>query len=182
MHDATMRGITIFAFGLLGFGMSMSHHRWAETRVIPDATATMTADAAAMPAVAYRPGEPQLVPGQSTQLARAGNGHFNASVSVNGQPVEMMVDTGATVVALTVDDARRLGFTVDPAQFREVGSGASGPVRGVPVVLDDIAVEGRHASGVDAVVLEGLDRSLLGQSFLRRLDQVDITGDTMTLR
>lgn len=150
----------------------------AAPRVIPVASGS---EPIAAPTVAYRPGEPMLSVG-ATELKRSGSGHFATNVAVNGQPVEMVVDTGATAVALSVDDARRLGLPVDPAAFRVVGTGASGPVRGATLVLDDVAVDGRHVGQVEAVVLEGLDRSLLGQSYLRRLEQVRIDGDVMTLR
>lgn len=123
-----------------------------------------------------------LVPGQSVELKRAGNGHFHAPVMINGQPVTMVVDTGATVVALSIDDARTSGLAVDPSTFAVVGTGASGPVRGIAVTLDSITLGGRRVGPVAAVVLDGLDRSLLGQSFLGKLDEVRIAGDTMVLR
>lgn len=130
----------------------------------------------------YRPGEPSLVLGDAATLTRGADGHFTTHVDVNGQPVAMLVDTGASTVALTVADAQRLGLPVDPSSFTVVGSGASGPTLGQVVTLDDVAVGGRHVAGVEAVVLQGLDRSLLGQAYLRRLDTVEINGDTMTLR
>ena len=175
-----MGRLFVFALALMGIGVVMSGSRRPEAKVIP--VATGVAEPQSAPPVAYRPGEPMLTPGQATELSRAANGHFAASVAVNGQPVEMVVDTGATAVALSVDDARRLGVAIDPSTFQVGGTGASGPVRGQALVLDDVAVDGRHVGQVDAVVLEGLDRSLLGQSYLRRLEQVRIDGDTMTLR
>lgn len=174
-----MGRLFLIALALLGFGLVMSGSRPPATRVI---VAQPAVDAPQRPeTVAYRAGEPMLSVG-ATELKRSGNGHFSASVAVNGQPVEMVVDTGATAVALSVADARRLGLAVEPAAFQVVGAGASGPVRGQALLLDDVAVDGRHVGRVEAVVLEGLDRSLLGQSYLRRLEQVRIDGDTMTLR
>jgi aspartyl protease family protein len=120
--------------------------------------------------------------GEETVIPRSANGHFYATARVNGQPVNMVVDTGATSVALTIADARQLGLSFDPAAFQVIGSGASGPVRGVGVTLNDIEIGGKHASNVEAAVVEGLQLSLLGQSYLRRLDHVDISGDTMRLR
>lgn len=135
-----------------------------------------------MPTVAYRPGEPMLIPGETTTLQRGADGHFYADATVDGQPVQMLVDTGASTVALTMDDARRLNLPVDPATFQVVGMGASGPTRGAMVMLADVALADRHVGPVRAVVLEGLDRSLLGQSFLGRMNEVRIEGDRMTLR
>ena len=175
-----MGKLFLFAAVLFGVGIAAAGRHPATVRVIAEAPSPVTA--ATPDAIVYRPGEPQLVPGQATTLYRAANGHFTAGATVNGQPMEMLVDTGATSVALTLDDARRLGLAVDPATFQVVGTGASGPVRGMGVTLADVAVEGKHIGGVDAVVLDGLARSLLGQSYLRRLAQVEISGDTMTLR
>lgn len=175
-----MGKLLLFALVICGIGLASAGRHPAMMRVMPEASLP-TVIATPVP-LAYRPGEPQLVPGQATELRRGADGHFTAGAIVDGQPVEMLVDTGATSVALTVDDARRLGLPVDPASFQVVGTGASGPVRGMAVTLADVAVGTTHAGPVEAVVLDGLDRSLLGQSYLRRLAQVEISGDTMTLR
>ena len=177
-----MGRLLLVAMALFGIGIAMIGSKHNSVLTAPTALHPPVTDAAAPPAMAYRPGEPMLRPGQATELHRSPNGHFTASASVNGQPVDMLVDTGASAVALTIDDARRLGLAVDPATFRVVGTGASGPVRGTAGTLADVAVGDRHVAQMQAVVVEGLDRSLLGQSYLRRLEQVEISGDTMTLR
>lgn len=165
---------------LFAFGIALSRPQAART--VEAAAPAIGAPDVTAPTVAYRPGEPMLVPGQSVDLQRAPDGHFYADALVNGQPVAMLVDTGATTVALTIGDAQRLGVPADPATFAVIGRGASGPVRGSAVMLDSVAIGGRQVGPIAAVVAEGLDRSLLGQSYLSRLDQVQIAGDTMTLR
>ena len=120
--------------------------------------------------------------GGEARLRRRGNGHFYGNAMVNGQPVEMIIDTGASGVALTIEDARRIGIPVDPASFEVVGTGASGPVRGQPIHLDSVELEGRRISGVSGAVLEGLEQSLLGQSYLSRIDSITMNGDYLTLR
>ncbi len=149
----------------------------------PGASTAVAATPVAPAPVPHRPGEPMLVPGQGdgVTLRRAANGHFIADATINGQPVPMLVDTGATTVALTVEDARRLGLPIDPSQFQVVGLGASGPTRGQLVMLDDVAVGDRPAGSIEAVVLEGLGESLLGQTYLSRVE-MRVTGDTMVLR
>ena len=114
-------------------------------------------------------------------LSRSPDGHFYADVQVNGTMVNFMVDTGATGIALTHDDARRAGvmFHGDP---EVIGSGASGEVWGHIVRLNRVELGPKLASDTPAVVLEGGDRSLLGQSFLSRFGSVEIHGDLMTLR
>jgi aspartyl protease family protein len=120
--------------------------------------------------------------GGETRLERAPNGHFYANAAVNGQPIELVVDTGASTVALTVEDARRAGINVDPSRFDVIGTGASGPVRGHPVTIRSISVDSREVRNLDGVVLEGLEVSLLGQSYLSRLEEVRMSGGEMILR
>lgn len=119
---------------------------------------------------------------QPTVLARESNGHFYTAADVNNEPIRFVVDTGATTVALTVADARRAHITVDPNQFEPVGMGAGGVVRGQRVHVDGLVLEGKRATDFTALVLDGLTVSLLGQSYLKTLDQVEIKGDTMTLK
>jgi aspartyl protease family protein len=92
------------------------------------------------------------------------------------------VDTGADVVALTREDAERLGIQVDPSSFRVVGEGASGPVTGAPVRIESIEVDGKLVNDVEGLVLADSSLSLLGQSYLSRINEVRMTGDYMVLR
>ena len=117
-----------------------------------------------------------------TRVRRSPNGHFFVTALVNGQPVRFVVDTGATVVALTVEDARRIGVRFDPASFEVIGQGASGPVRGQQLHLSSVELDGKERLHVRAVVIEGGDVSLLGQSYLSRLNGVQMQGDQMILR
>jgi aspartyl protease family protein len=117
-----------------------------------------------------------------TVLDREDDGHFYVNATVNGQLVHFIVDTGASGVALTVDDAERVGLSVDPQQFQVVGMGAGGPVRGSFATLDSVAIGQKEANGVEGVVLQGASVSLLGQSFLSRVGSVRIVGDQMILR
>lgn len=116
-------------------------------------------------------------------LERKPDGHFYADATINGQLVRFLVDTGATGVTLTSKDARHIGLTFSPAEFTVVGKGASGEVRGKLVMIDRIALGPIEAARVPgAIVGEGLDISLLGQSFLSRIGSVRIADDRMTLR
>ncbi|MBX9881393.1 MAG: TIGR02281 family clan AA aspartic protease [Sphingomonas sp.] len=119
---------------------------------------------------------------RETVLARSGAGHFLAVADVNRMPVRFVVDTGADTVALTVEDAERAGVRFDRAQFQTVGQGAGGPVMGQVVTIDEITLDGKRATAVPGVVLEGASVSLLGHSYLRQLASVSIEGDTMRLR
>ena len=113
-------------------------------------------------------------------LQRQPNGHFYASAHVDGVPVRMMVDTGASVIALTASDASAIGIYWDDAEISHIGQGASGPVYGVQTRLDEVEIGGIVRRNVAAVVIpQGLDVSLLGQSYLSQVGGVEISGDTM---
>lgn len=115
-------------------------------------------------------------------LTRGSTGHFFTDANVNGKgSAQFIVDTGASIVALSLADAQRLGVNVDPAKFEVVGEGASGAVRGQHVVLESVEVEGIKVEKVRAVVLADSNMSLLGQSFLTNVDQVSMAGDYLTL-
>lgn len=133
------------------------------------------------PVAGALPAEPAEPP-RETVLERSPAGHFLAVADVNRMPVRFVVDTGADMVALTLEDAERAGVRFDRAAFDVVGQGAGGPVRGQAVTIDEITLDGKRATGVRAVVLEGADVSLLGHSYLRELASVNIQGDEMRLR
>lgn len=122
------------------------------------------------------------VTGPWTTLTRQANGHFFARALVNGQSVDFLIDTGASGVALTEADARRIGIPLDPANYAVIGSGASGEVRGQLVTLTSVALDGKRVEQVAGAVLEGSEVSLLGQSFLSRMGRIEISGDRMVIR
>jgi aspartyl protease family protein len=119
---------------------------------------------------------------RDTVLERENNGHFYVYAKVNGELVRFIVDTGASNVALTVEDARRVGLKFEPGEFQYVGEGASGPVRGKLVRLNRVDIEGKTVDDVSGVILEGSNLSLLGQSYLARMGEVQMVGDTMVLK
>lgn len=116
-----------------------------------------------------------------TEIERDASGQFRTEVKVNGQGSTFLIDTGADLVALTTAEAQRLGLNVDRASFRAVGRSASGTAMGMPVTLERIEVAGQEIDNVQAVILEGLQTNLLGQSALRKLGKVELQGDTMVI-
>lgn len=120
--------------------------------------------------------------GGKTTLTRDEDGHFYAEVRVDGRKVDMLVDTGASFIALTRKDADAAGVDWREDDAVVVGKGASGPVRGVPVTLEEVELGGHRARNVPAaVIFDGLEVSLLGQSFLGQIDAMRIEGDRMVL-
>lgn len=120
--------------------------------------------------------------GENVTLDREADGHFYADVSVDGVSSRMLVDTGASVIALTGDDAAAMGLYWNPADVTHVAQGASGPVYGVHTVLGSVRLGEFEAQNVPAMIIpEGLGISLLGQSFLSTISTARIEGDQMVL-
>ena len=114
-------------------------------------------------------------------LERDASGQFHLEASVNGTPVEFLVDTGADIVALTEQAALNLGLNVSEGDFQPVMKTASGVGYGAQIKLDELEVAGERLRDVDAVVVKGLAVNLLGQSALRKLGSVQLKGDSMII-
>ena len=115
-------------------------------------------------------------------LQRSDNGHFYADVEINGVPVHMLVDTGASGIALSRDDARKAAIATSIGMNDVVGQGADGSVHGEWVTIDRMTLGPKTVEQTPALVLNGGQQSLLGQTFLKQFASVEIHGDTMTLR
>ena len=116
-------------------------------------------------------------------MLKSADGHYWAEADIDGRAIRVMVDTGASVVALTPADAARLGLKLTAADFSGTVLTASGPVRAAPVKLDAVAVAGARVTAVEALVVEqGLPHSLLGISDLGRLSAFTATPAGLTLR
>jgi aspartyl protease family protein len=118
----------------------------------------------------------------SVELNRSGDGHFYADVTINGAAVHMLVDTGATGIALSREDARSAGLATSIGMNDVVGQGADGAVRGEFAQLDRVELGPLSAEGMNAIILNSGEQSLLGQSFLSKFGSVEIHGDRMVLR
>jgi aspartyl protease family protein len=121
-------------------------------------------------------------PTQPTLIERSPQGHFYVDAEINGELVHCIVDTGASMVALPVDDARRLGIAFSEGEFEPVGKGAGGIVMGKDIVLDSISVDGKKVEHVPGAILQGNDICLLGQAYLNRLSSVEMSGGVMRLQ
>ena len=129
--------------------------------------------------------EPRRTPASGAIELQAGpNGHFHAEVEINGRPVEVMVDTGASMVALSYEDAERAGVYVRPAEFTMRVATANGVARAAPVTLDKISLGEITVRNVRAAVSEPgrLQGSLLGMSFLGRLSRFDMRAGVLVLQ
>ena len=117
------------------------------------------------------------------RLGRSGDSHFYADTRVDGASIKMMVDSGASVVALTRRDAEAVGIDVDGLPVVGMARTAGGEVPMRVVMLDSVEVGGIEVRDVQTAVIDAdMGVSLLGQSFLSKLDAVNVEGDMMTLR
>ncbi len=107
-------------------------------------------------------------------------GHHLADGQINGQAIRFVVDTGASLVALSSSDAQRMGINYLGGQQTRMST-ANGIARAWRVKLDSVSVGSITLNGVDAVVMENIAMpALLGMSFLNRMD-MHRDGQVMTL-
>jgi aspartyl protease family protein len=165
----------VLAFGLMA---SVLSHRPATAPSAPLVASTETSQDVG----STQSSEAPSATGAAGELERNSDGHFYADVEVNGVMLHMLVDTGASGIALSRDDARAAGIATSIGMNDVVGEGADGSVHGEVVQIGEIALAGRTAHDVPAIVLNSGERSLLGQSFLENFDSVEIHGDRMILR
>ena len=108
-------------------------------------------------------------------------GHFTVPATVNGASLRLVVDTGASLVALTLDDARAAGFERSALVFNRITQTANGPARFAPVMLREIRIEQLAIDNVPGAVIENLDQSLLGMTFLHRLKSFQMREGVLTI-
>lgn len=110
------------------------------------------------------------------------SGHFIIDGAVNGAPVRFLLDTGASFVSLTPEDARAAGIARGDLDFSDRAQTANGVARVAKVKLRDVRLDQLDIEDVQAVVMEtGMPVSLLGMSFLRRLDGYEIRDGQLVI-
>lgn len=173
MFVRTLLLVTGSAFGLAWLTLQLA----GRIEESPPTAASVTATAAdvAVPA--------PLPPAGSAQITRRADGHFHADVLLNGQRVEMLVDSGASMIVIDEALAARLGIRPPEAAYTGEARTANGTARFAPVRLASVRIGGIERRDVPAGVMRGngLPVPLLGQSFLSTVDKVTISGDRMTL-
>jgi aspartyl protease family protein len=122
--------------------------------------------------------------GRTVAVARTNAGDFAITAEINGAPVAMVLDTGASSVVLTRDDAKAAGLPLEVLEYTVAIDTANGRTRAAPVTLDRIAIGSLAERSVDALVARPgqLKTSLLGMSFLNRLQSWEVSGDRLFLR
>jgi aspartyl protease family protein len=111
------------------------------------------------------------------------NGHFMMEAIVEGIPINFMLDTGASRVVLTQNDAERLGLRVNKLSYTQPTSTANGVVWSAPLRLQKIKIGSIAVSNVAASVSNNdLEQSLLGMSFLEKIKGYEVQKNTLILR
>ncbi len=168
-----MRNILIFAVLMIVAGTYMAQQ----------ADRMTAAQAKPSPAVA-QPAPVASFDNRSVVIPRDGHGHFQADARIEGQHVAFVVDTGASVIALTETDAARVGVRPRPSDYQATVTTANGKVKAAPVRLASVDVGGLVVRDVAAMVLpdESLSQNLLGMSYLSRLKRFELANGQMVLQ
>ncbi len=134
--------------------------------------------------VAVATPEPAALPGsRAAFIDRENDGHFWTRADVSGTQVKFMVDTGASIVALTYFDAQRLGLKPEELNFDSEIRTAGGITYGAPVTLASIRIGRVEIENVNAVILRTeLEQSLLGMTFLGELNSYEVRQGQMIIR
>lgn len=116
------------------------------------------------------------------ELPRAPNGHFYLTAQVNGTPIRFVVDTGATDIVISSDDAKAAGIDTRNLAFVGEAMTANGTVKTAPVRLKQVSVGPIDDHNVRAWVNGGqMDTSLMGMSYLQRFSKIEMTPRALVL-
>lgn len=128
------------------------------------------------------PSQGQAIGDEAVMFRARDDGHFHIEAMVDGERILFLVDTGASDVVLTREDARRLGLDPDSLSYSQPYNTANGIGYGAPVRINEIVIGPIRLTDVQGSVNDApMDRSLLGMSFLGRLGAYEVRGDQLTL-
>jgi aspartyl protease family protein len=118
------------------------------------------------------------------QIEHAGAANLALTAEINGAQVPMVLDTGATSVVLSQEAAKAAGLPLEVLTYTVTIETANGRARAAPVTLDRIAIGGILERAVPALILPPgqLRTSLLGMSFLNRLQSWEVRGERLLIR
>jgi len=122
--------------------------------------------------------------GRTVEIARASGGGFSVPAQVNGAHIPMVLDTGASAVVLTHEAAKAAGLPLEVLNYSVNVETANGRARAAPVTLDRLSIGGISERSVPALIAQPgqLRTSLLGMTFLNRLESWEVRGDKLLMR
>jgi aspartyl protease family protein len=171
-----MRNLMILAALLVGAGTMMA-------QMADKMTATTPALAMTSPQNTSAAQDTAQAGSRSLSIPRDPRGHFLTDGRIDGQRIDFMVDTGASVIALNEKSAARFGLRPTPADYKMTVSTANGTIKAAPTRLAMVEIGGLIVRDVDAMVLpdEALSENLLGLSFLSKLKRFEYANGKMVL-
>ncbi|KQZ73824.1 peptidase [Sphingopyxis sp. Root214] len=159
----------LFSFALLAFGIFLILQQAPFDPNLSRITASLGLDR-------------QEVVGEEVRIPMARDGHFWATVRLNGTERRMLVDSGATVTALSVATARAAGVEADATLVPLLMKTANGTVRADAGTLDRLEIGGIEARMLKVVISPGLgDTDVLGMNFLSELQSWRVEDRTLIL-
>ena len=160
---------SLFSFALLAFGIFLILQQAPFDPNLSRITASLGLDR-------------QEVVGEEVRIPMARDGHFWATVRLNGIERRMLVDSGATVTALSVATARATGVEADATLVPLLMKTANGTVRADAGTLDRLKIGGIEARMLKVVISPGLgDTDVLGMNFLSELQSWRVEDRTLIL-
>lgn len=129
------------------------------------------------------PGRP-AARGKTVEIARSRGGEFAVAVHINGVRIPMMLDTGASSVVLTQEAAKAAGLPIQVLSYSVNVETANGRAHAAPVTIDRLTVGNIVERSIPALIAQPgqLRTSLLGMSFLNRLEGWEVRGDRLVMR
>jgi aspartyl protease family protein len=177
-----VKGVTLFAVAAVGAALLAPSYLDRLATAFSESAAE-TAPAAPVAESASKPVEGPASGYRETAIEADPRGQYTTDTLVNGSPVRMMIDTGATFVAVSASTAARLGLVAGPGPRWTIKT-ANGQSVASPVTLNSVSFGGLYMNDVQALILaeEAGDVNLLGASFLKRLASVEQRNGVLILR
>ena len=171
-----MRNIMTIAAIMIGLGLFMA--QMADHMTPPPAAATTAQLLAAPSETTVAQASPR-----SLSIPRDARGHFQTDGRIDGQRIDFMVDTGASLVALNEKSAARFGLRPSRGDYNATVTTANGTIKAARTRLAMVELGGLVVRDVDAMVLpdEALSENLLGLSFLSKLKRFEYANGKMVL-
>lgn len=171
-----MRNVMIFAALMVGFGTVMA--QMADRMTTTPAHASPASALVASTSVQDAPRSLR-----SITIPRDMRGHFQTEARIDGQRLDVMVDTGASVIALNEKSAARIGVRPARSDFNALVTTANGTIKAARTRLAMVQVGDLAVRDVDAMILpdEALSQNLLGLSFLSKLKRFEFANGRMVL-
>lgn len=121
--------------------------------------------------------------GRVVRIPMDSRGHFNADVKMNGRRVNVLVDTGATLIAINRSTARRIGMKIRAEDFKYDVDTANGKTKAAAAYIEDVSIGKIRVRNVPALIMrdKALNGTLLGMSFLKELDSFKVSDRELIL-